>query len=130
MFGRRKEQEGVREPEPKPDYRWHPAKWDGYNGWVKRAEDSDNWVFSITLPEEADPDSVKLAYSETYHDDDQYGVYTVSYRIKGLNFWKLIEISDTTEKYNVINEFSAHFEEDFINGVGFNNISRMVLTNL
>ncbi len=103
-----------REPEPIPviDRRWQKATWDGIDGYARITEDDDDyWDFSITLPEDTEPNSVNLGCSEDTESEDY--VFTVSYRPKDMLFWKLIKVPEVTEIGNILVNFSAHIGDHF-----------------
>ena len=100
MFGRRKESGLVIE--------WQFATWDGTLGYAKNTEGmkKDDWDFSVELPREAEPDSVKLDFSGS--SGEYSGSFTISYRIKDALAWRLIQLDEVSDFGNTLHNFRAH----------------------
>lgn len=126
MFGflRGKEQEHVT--------RWQNATWDTTPGFARNTpgKGGNDWDFSARLPEDADPLGVTLGYRSEESTDGE-GVYTVSYRIREVCAWRLMEVYQVSESDNFLVNFSVHASaEDWERAVGLHNMDRSSTTKL
>lgn len=100
---------------------WTKATWNGVNGYAKKKVAYDEWDFSVTLPDDVEPNSVHLGYIP--ESEDKSAFYTVSYRPKDTLFWRLLELEEVSEDGNILFDFSTHVKRDFEKVVGFGKIN-------
>jgi hypothetical protein len=123
MFRRRKEDPSS--GEAPVQNRWQRALWDGEApGWAKIMEGEEfsdhDWAFSAELPENTDPESIKLGFSSDAERQENF--YTVSYKLLNLGLWELLMVSERSKSGDFLSSFSAHLPGELEKDVGFNNM--------
>ncbi len=108
--------------------KWQRATWDGVPGYAQRII-KEQWDFSVTLPNEADPSTVHLNVTPANPHTDAFTWYSVSYKIKDKLEWELLRINEDTHNGNSINKFTAHIG-NFADTVGPDQIDNSTVLNL
>lgn len=108
-------QEEGSSPEEEFNPKWEKVTWDGWQDvWARPFNESeDSWEISVELPENADPNSVRIGYAGDENRDTSYSNYTVQYKLKDKSVFRFLEIPYKTQEGNTVAEFGVHIGGDF-----------------
>lgn len=123
LFG--KEDQSAIEEEFNP--KWQKVTWDGWiDIWARPFNESeDSWEISVELPEETDPDSVRIGYATDENRSGNFQFYTVQFKLKDKGIFKFWEIPYQTQEGNTVAEFGVHIGGDFEKSLGMHEIHRL-----
>ena len=117
-----KKEKGGSEEEFNP--KWEKVDWDGWTDvWARPFNEAeDSWEISVELPENTDPESVKIVYVVYENENGYFQFYNVQFRQKDKNIFKFWEFPYQTQEGNTVAEFGVHIGGDFEKSLGMQEI--------
>ncbi len=97
-----------------PNDKWRKVSFDLVGGcWARLVSKDDNvWDLSVGLPADTDPDPTNLRVGCIVDPENNQLVYTVAFKPRDINVFKLLTLNGRSEKGNSIRIFSVHIGND------------------
>lgn len=92
-----------------PKFRWQKASWDYLGGcWARQVEPDEHlWDLTVSLPENTDPDPNLLKLNVIHDEGNNKIIYTVVYKVKDKNVFKLLTVNGRSSGDNEIRVFGV-----------------------